>query len=130
MTDDEIRKLARELWHDEGQIEIDDNAIISRNDEVPGAYVAAWLWVDFLEADGCECCSRGDRTLHSCPNADCGKLLCQDCLGIHDCGADEPGNPPSMEETCIHCGQDHEGKRCLILAADFGHEDVDYDVSG
>ena len=38
--------LAREHFHVEGEIEIDDEPIISHGDD-NGAYVSAWVWVDF-----------------------------------------------------------------------------------
>ena len=47
-----IRDIARQRWEDEGQIEIDDNAIVSivdGDEPVHGAYVAAWVWVDLDE---------------------------------------------------------------------------------
>jgi len=139
-TDAEIRALARKLWR-ENDIEIDDNAIVSRNDEDRGAYVAAWLWVNFLEDDGCECCYRSDLTLHSCPNADCGKLLCQDCLDIHDCGPTDPANPPSLEECtyqCQKCTKVWVETKTVPECSNCGSADVleieidteDYDVSG
>jgi hypothetical protein len=44
-----IRTLARKLWVSDGEIEIDDNAKISEGEEPSdnGAYVQAWVWVDF-----------------------------------------------------------------------------------
>lgn len=35
---------AKDEWHRDGEIEIDDDAIVSESDE--GAYVQAWVWVD------------------------------------------------------------------------------------
>ena len=35
---------ARRLFHRDGEIEIDDNARVSRGSD-PGAYVQAWVWV-------------------------------------------------------------------------------------
>ncbi|HWZ31078.1 MAG TPA: hypothetical protein VNX18_07090 [Bryobacteraceae bacterium] len=43
-SDKWFRALAKELYHEDGQIEVDDNACVSRGDE-EGAYVEAWLWV-------------------------------------------------------------------------------------
>lgn len=37
------RKAAKETYHRQGEIEIDDNAIVSHSDE--GAYVQAWVWI-------------------------------------------------------------------------------------
>jgi hypothetical protein len=34
---------AKDEWHRDGEIEIDDDAIVSESDE--GAYVQAWVWV-------------------------------------------------------------------------------------
>jgi hypothetical protein len=42
------RTQARTLYQDEGRIEVDDNALVSRNAECGfdhGAYVQAWVWV-------------------------------------------------------------------------------------
>lgn len=44
------RNQARAIHAEEGEIEIDDNAKISRGDDA-GAYVQAWVWVP-----GCERC--------------------------------------------------------------------------
>jgi hypothetical protein len=44
-TDEEYRSLAKRSFHDEGVIEIDDNARIAKGAEC-GAYVEAWVWVD------------------------------------------------------------------------------------
>ncbi|MCA2972147.1 MAG: hypothetical protein INH43_26825 [Acidobacteriaceae bacterium] len=38
-----VRKKAHEMYHDEGTLEIDDNAIVSQSEG--GCYVAAWVWV-------------------------------------------------------------------------------------
>jgi len=47
-TDNVIRTMAKALYQEEGRIEIDDNAKISRGTE-DGAYVQAWVWVEFEE---------------------------------------------------------------------------------
>ena len=44
ITDEQYRHEARGLYLDEGTIEIDSNAKISRGDD-NGAYVEAWVWV-------------------------------------------------------------------------------------
>lgn len=44
--DNEIRALASEMHHRDGELEIDPDAIVSEGDD-NGAYVAAWVWVDF-----------------------------------------------------------------------------------
>lgn len=42
----QIMRLAREQYHVDGECEIDDGAKISEGDD-NGAYVQAWVWVDF-----------------------------------------------------------------------------------
>lgn len=37
------RAAAKSTYHRQGEIEIDDNAIVSHSEE--GAYVQAWVWV-------------------------------------------------------------------------------------
>lgn len=48
MTDEELIEKARDMYHRDGEIEIDNNAMTSRGDD-PGAYVQAWVWVPFDE---------------------------------------------------------------------------------
>lgn len=48
LTDDQIREMAKEAYQREGTLEIDSNAVVSRGDD-NGAYVQAWVWVDFPE---------------------------------------------------------------------------------
>jgi hypothetical protein len=43
-SDDWYRERAKELYCEDGEIEVDDNAPISRGDD-SGAYVEAWVWV-------------------------------------------------------------------------------------
>ncbi len=43
-SDAAYRRAARAEYHREGEVEIDDNAVISRGDDA-GAYVQAWVWV-------------------------------------------------------------------------------------
>lgn len=45
-SDDDLRQAARAAYGSD-DIEIDDNAIVSRGDD--GAFVAAWVWVRFAE---------------------------------------------------------------------------------
>jgi hypothetical protein len=45
MTNEAYIEAARERAASEGSIEIDEGAEVSRGAS-PGAYVAAWLWVD------------------------------------------------------------------------------------
>lgn len=44
VTDEQYIEKARERYGSEGEVEIDDGAIISRGHD-PGAYVQAWVWV-------------------------------------------------------------------------------------
>ena len=41
-----IREMAAEKWHEDGKLEIDNDAEISEGDH-NGAYVQAWVWVSF-----------------------------------------------------------------------------------
>jgi hypothetical protein len=43
-----FRSRAKELYHEEGQIEIEPNARVSIGDD-EGAYVEAWVWVPLKE---------------------------------------------------------------------------------
>ncbi len=47
---DRIRELAFEEYQDEGTIEIEPNGYVSEGDD-NGAYVQAWVWVDFHGTD-------------------------------------------------------------------------------
>ena len=40
-----FRHRARELYHYEGQVEVDSDAEVSLGEDA-GAYVQAWVWVD------------------------------------------------------------------------------------
>lgn len=53
-TDEEFRREARRQYEDEGRIEIDfDEATVSRGEgDASGAYVQAWVWVEFAKAEG------------------------------------------------------------------------------
>jgi len=44
MTDANFIRYAREWYHCDGEIEIDEGAVVSRG-ESDGAYVQAWIWV-------------------------------------------------------------------------------------
>jgi hypothetical protein len=37
---------ARDQWHRDGEVEIDDPGVIVSAGDDPGAYVLAWVWVD------------------------------------------------------------------------------------
>jgi len=43
-----FRTRARELYHEEGEIEVDSDARVSIGGD-DGAYVAAWVWVPLKE---------------------------------------------------------------------------------
>jgi len=43
-SDDWYRARAKQFYHEEGEIEVDHNALVSRGDG-HGAYVEAWVWV-------------------------------------------------------------------------------------
>lgn len=45
------RAAAKRLYHDEGTIEVDDNAVVSIGDD-DGAYVQAWVWVYRSDLNG------------------------------------------------------------------------------
>ena len=44
-SDKWYQKRAAEQYHNEGFVEVDPHAVVSRGD-VDGAYVQAWVWVD------------------------------------------------------------------------------------
>lgn len=48
-NDDWYRERAREDYHIEGEVEIEDIPVVSASDE--GAYVQAWVWVDKRDSD-------------------------------------------------------------------------------
>lgn len=48
MTNEELIALAR-AEHGSDDIEIDDNAVVSRGDD--GAFVQAWVWVKYPAAE-------------------------------------------------------------------------------
>ena len=43
-TKNEYRDAARSIWGQDGQLEIDDDAPVSKGED-DGAYVQAWVWV-------------------------------------------------------------------------------------
>ena len=54
MRDDAwFRQRAKELYHDEGEIEVDDGAPVSIGEDA-GAYVQAWVWVYSEKDDGAD----------------------------------------------------------------------------
>ncbi len=52
-TDKLMVKAAKAQYQDDGTVEIDDDAKVSRDDDMDttGAYVAAWVWVDYEDAE-------------------------------------------------------------------------------
>lgn len=52
ITLDQYRQAAKRLYQDEGAIEIDDGAKVSKAPKNPdhGAYVQAWVWVPDADA--------------------------------------------------------------------------------
>src|SRR5688572_11282438 len=47
--DQQLRAAAVRVFQRDGEIEIDDDAIVSRGED-PGAYVQAWVWVSYKDA--------------------------------------------------------------------------------
>lgn len=48
-TNEQFIEAAKRRWQDDGEIEVDDGAEVSRNNAPKashGAYVQAWVWVD------------------------------------------------------------------------------------
>jgi hypothetical protein len=50
MSDEWFRMRAKEIYHEEGELEVDTDACVSRSDD-DGAYVAAWVWVSSKEEE-------------------------------------------------------------------------------
>ncbi len=54
-TDKQMIAAAQAQYQDDGTVEIDDDAEVSRDadstDDDGGAYVAAWVWVDDTDAE-------------------------------------------------------------------------------
>jgi hypothetical protein len=56
-TDEYYREAAKEICQD-GWIEIDGDAPVSRNDgDDNGAYVQAWIWIDDPQEEECGACT-------------------------------------------------------------------------
>jgi hypothetical protein len=47
-SDEWFRTRAKELYHEEGEIEVDGDAAVSLGND-DGAYVTAWVWVPLEE---------------------------------------------------------------------------------
>ena len=50
LTDKEARKAAKDQYHCDGEVEIDDNAKTSRGGD-RGCYVQAWVWIYWPDAE-------------------------------------------------------------------------------
>ena len=72
VIDAAYRKAAKAQYEEEGEIEVDDNAIVSKGDD-DGAYVASWLWVSKQEAGICTRCD------HVNVNGEGSDELCGNC---------------------------------------------------
>lgn len=44
LSDEQYREAAKNLYHNDGECEIDDTAVVSVSED-GGAYVQAWVWV-------------------------------------------------------------------------------------
>jgi hypothetical protein len=66
MTNEEYIRRARKEYQRDGEIEVDDNAVVSRGSD-PGAYVQAWVWVynDTYGTDN-EVGSEDEEDQHEC----------------------------------------------------------------
>lgn len=87
-SDDDLRQAARAAYGSD-DIEIDDNAIVSRGDD--GAFVAAWVWVPFAEdEDSDEDDDSDDETFEMDACENCGNTLndgsdiCDQCGGAFE----------------------------------------------
>lgn len=49
--EDQIRELANQQYCRDDGPEIDDDSKVSESDDENGAYVQAWVWVDFAGTD-------------------------------------------------------------------------------
>lgn len=82
--DQPYRDAATEKFADEGQIEIDSDALVSYGED-DGAYVQAWVWVEsdlvpnVCNGDGCEMLVRSGDTYFGSP---CG-TYCEPCMHAH-----------------------------------------------
>ena len=54
-------KAARQMWHRDGEIEIDDWPLISPSED-GGAYVQAWLWVSNEDLTALDLLTNGGNT--------------------------------------------------------------------
>lgn len=49
VNQDYVEAAKQAVVHEEGHMEVDDSAVVSRGDD-PGAYVMAWIWVEDRDA--------------------------------------------------------------------------------
>lgn len=115
-SDDQFRAEAKQVWASEGEIEIDDNAIVSQDEDsdepVYGAYVAAWVWVQFEEGS--------DEDLD--PDGTMAEpYACDQCGTVYDevGGKGYCGLCPSCADNtepiyCGGCGMSHDEPECDI----------------
>lgn len=47
--EDKLRQLAKERYQQQGELEFDDDALVSIGDDPSGGYVQAWVWVEWEE---------------------------------------------------------------------------------
>ncbi len=69
---------AKAIYQADGELEIDEDATVSRNDDAAsshGAYVQAWVWVG--DQDKCHACGEMAATVVVPPN---GRELCHACF--------------------------------------------------
>ena len=69
-------QAAQEHHAREGEIEVDDNALVSLGED-NGAYVQSWLWV---EGRICGKCNQPNPDHWTCEK--CGHISCEDCLNV------------------------------------------------
>jgi hypothetical protein len=77
------RQAAKQMYEEEGKIEIDRNAVVSQGAD-PGAYVQAWVWVsdDDLGLRCQGCAAEVDRNYDRYAATPCG-TFCDDCMVEH-----------------------------------------------
>lgn len=53
VRNDQIREFAKTMYEDEGDLEIDETAVVSEGND-NGAYVQMWKWIDFAGTALCK----------------------------------------------------------------------------
>lgn len=109
------RNAAMGRLHDEGTLEVDDDALVNLSED-GGAYVQAWVWIDADEVNACPSCNAEftddgegyDGKCGSCADAEEAKTYAHSpdsCPSNHwndgddicrDCGKDL--NPPTLDQ--------------------------------